>query len=466
MAWAIAVLIVALALVGIGAGFGRAMWNRRWTMADTPRSDAAHVFVGTNEVVGRAVPLAQPLVAPFSGVEAVWFRSLLEKEVKSDQSTSWRKVSEESSSTPFWIEDDTGRVLVWPEHAAVDARDRRRSNHSGVPERFDRYSLMRQLADDRDPSMTDRAMAMITRAVEGRHRSTEWIIKPGESIYVLGDATLRDDVVALEFRPGRSADGRRRRLFVSAGDEVRAARNALWQGLLLLLVLFVGAIGVPVALYGMTYWSDAGPQPGDPDVIDAVGGWMVVAAVAVVAFLPVSYVVRLYNRLVDVRQRVEAAWSLIDVQLRRRHDLLPDLARVVGAAATYESTTQVALALGRSNLPDREALAGRSRLDQTERELARTLVARGEAHPELQVDENARQLFDQIRATEDAVAFARTFYNDAVTVMRDRRQRFPGSLMAWAVPVADVELWEPDEPDARPSAAPPPVDLSSDGAPS
>jgi hypothetical protein len=85
-----------------------------------------------------------------------------------------------------------------------------------------------------------------------------------------------------------------------------------------------------------------------------------------------------------------------------------------------------------------------------------------EAHPELRTDANHRLLVDQITATEDGVAVARTFYNDAVTVMRDRRQRLPGLLLAWTVPVPDdLELWEPDEPDVRPSTASGPVDDGS-----
>ena len=458
MVWAILILGASLGAVAIGAGFGRAMWQRRWAIADTPTSDAAHVFVGTNEVTGRAVPVGSPVVGPFSGVEAVWYRSLLEKEVKNDKGSSWRKVSEETSHSPFWIEDDTGRVLVRPDGASVDARDRRRSTHSGVPERYDSFTLMRQLA-----ASEAGAMRWVAGVSGARHRSTEWLIKPGEEIFVLGDASLRDDVVALEFAAGRSGDGRRRTVFVSAGDEGRASRVAFWQGLALLLVLLVGAVCVPIGWYGLSHWSDGGPQPGDPNVIDEVGGWMLLAGLAVVALLPVSYVVRLHNRLVDVRHRAEAAWSLIDVQLRRRHDLIPELARIVGAAASHERAVQVEAASARSGLPDAATRAALTELDRADRGVARALIARAEAHPELRADENHRLLFEQVRATEDAIAFARTFYNDAVTVMRDRRQRLPGALLAWAVPVGDVDLWEPDEPESRPSAAPPPLDPGEEG---
>jgi hypothetical protein len=462
MVWAILILGTSIGAVAIGAGFGRAMWQRRWAIADTPTSDAAHVFVGTNEVTGRAVPVGTPVVAPFSGVEAVWYRSLLEKEVKNDKGSSWRKVSEETSHVPFWIEDGSGRVLVRPDGASVDARDRRRSTHTGMPQRYDGFTLMRQLAAS-EGGAGSLAAGWITSMSGARHRSTEWLIKPGDAIFVLGDASLRDDVVALEFVAGRSRDGRRRKVFVSAGDEARASRNAFWQGLALLVLLLVGAVCVPIGWHGLTNWSDGGPQPGDPNVIDEVGGWMLLAGLAVVALLPVSYVVRLHNRLVDVRHRAEAAWSLIDVQLRRRHDLIPELVRVVGAAVAHERSTQLAAASVRSGLPDAATLEARAELERADRVVTRELFARVEAHPALQADENHRRLFEAVRATEDAIAFARTFYNDAVTVMRDRRQRLPGVLLAWAVPVGEIGLWEPDEPEARPFDAPPPLDLSEAG---
>lgn len=454
-------LVAASFAVLIGGGFGRAMWRRRWTIADTPTSDAAHVFVGTNEVTGRARPINRPIVAPYSGVEAVWYRSLLEKEVKNNKGSSWHNVGEETSSAPFWIEDDTGRVLIRPDGASVYATDRRRTSHVGKPDRYDGFSLMRQLA----ASESGAATSFLPKLDVVRYRSTEWILKPGDAIYVLGDASIRDDVVALEFAPGRGPDGRRRRLLVAAGDERRAARVALWQSLFLLCVLVAGAVALPAAVHAVATAADGGPQPSDPSTLHAVRGWMIVAAIVVIALLPVTYVGRLYNRLVDVRQRVEVAWSLIEVQLRRRHDLIPALARLVAAAAEYEQTTQVALASTRSGLPDAATLSARTEVDEADRAAARTLVARVEAHPELLVDENHRRLASELVATEDAVAFARTFYNDAVTVMRDRRERLPGSLLAWAVPVSGVGLWQPDEPEAHPSDAPPPVESGLDVSP-
>lgn len=462
MAWAIVGLVASGLAVVVGGGFGVSMWRRRWTIADTPTSDAAHVFVGTNEVVGRAAAIGQPLVAPYSAVEAVWYRSLLEKEVRNDNGRgSWRTVSEETSTAPFWVEDHTGRVLVRPGGASVYARDRRQDTHPGLPERYDRMTLLRQLRAHESGELPP-----LTLTSAPRHRTTEWILRPGEDLYVLGDAAIRSDAVALEFVAGRGPQGRTRRLLVSAGDQQETATRTTWQGIGLFVVLLAGAVALPAAWHAVRTAGGAGPQPGDPGTLEAVGGWMVAAAMLVFAALPIVYLVRLHNRLVDTRNRVEAAWGLVDVQLRRRHDLIPALAAAVAGAVDHERATVEAVVAARRGaptarldgaMPDEAELAAHAEVDRRDRAAARELLAIVEAYPELRTDAHHRQLADQLVETEDAVAFARTFYNDAVTVMRDRREQLPGRLLAWAVPAPSLGLWQPEEPPARPVDAPAPV---------
>jgi LemA protein len=448
-------LAAAVAALGIGAGFGLHLWRRRWLLADLPTSDAAHVFVGMNEVAGRALPLAQPIVAPYSAVECVWYRSLLEREVEDQQGrSSWKEEADVTSAAPFWVADDSGRVLVRPEGASVYAAEQIRDIHPGRPGRHSSLSLLQTLAGS----------SMLSSGTS-RYRTTEWVIRPDEPIFVLGEATLRTDAVALEFAPVDAATGRRSaRLLVSSGDEGRVARRTGWQAVALLVLAMAGAAALPAAWHAVT--SDQPPVPGSASTVDAVGGRMLVGAMLVVAALVPLYAGRLYNRLVAARNRVEAAWSLIDVHLRRRHDLLPPLADVVGAALAHERDVQVAVASLRSGsplppaaleqLPDAATVASAEAVAAADRTATRSLLALAEAYPELRTDENARALMDAVVTAEDGVAFARTFFNDALTVMRDRRQQLPGALLAPLVPVPDMDLFQPDEPAARPASAPPP----------
>ncbi|QGG95270.1 LemA family protein [Actinomarinicola tropica] len=427
MGWAVAGLVASLVAVVVGGGFGYAMWRRLWDIADTPTSDAAHVFVGTNELRGRAAPLDRPIVAPYAGVECVWFRSLLEREERDAEGRRrWRTVHDESSAAPFWIEDDSGRVLIRPEGASVYATERRRASHAGRPSRTTGLDLLARLAAE------DHGLTIAATGSLDAHRSTEWLIRPGEAIYVLGEATLRDDAVALEFR---------RRPLIAAGDEDAALRRTALQAVALLVMLLAGVVGAVVAAHALGVLGDAPVTEGRGIAWDAAVPDALVGVAAVLVVLPVSYVVRLRNRLVDVHQRARAAWALVEVQLRRRHDLVPQVTSVVRAAMDAEQAALLAAA----RTPEEEGVA------------ADALLALAESHPELRTDAHAGALFDDLRRTEDGLAAARTFYNDAVTVLRDRRQQMPGRLLAWSVPGDELRLWGASEPPARPAQAPPPA---------
>ena len=438
----IALLLVAGVVVAIAGGFALAMWRRKWLIADLPTSDAAHVFVGMNEVVGRAIAVDQPIVAPYSASECVWYRSVLEKEVQSgNDQRSWKTVADDQSDAPFWVEDDTGRVLIRPKGASVDAPQRTRDIHSGKPQRYGRLSLLQSLSGSGSlPLSLDTS----------RYRTTEWYLLPGDQIYILGEATLRDEVVALEFSPCDPRSGvHKRSLLIARGDERRAANRTAVLATLLLFVTLVAAAALPAAYHAFRTAQDGGPTPGDPSTLGAAGEAMVFAAVVVIVVLAVLYVGRLFNRLVSVRNRAESAWSLIDVHLRRRRDLLPSLAEVVGAAAAHERSVHATIARLRTvdvlpepqELPDSRTIVSTETVDAADRAEVRVLLAVSEAYPELRTSEDFRRLAAEIALTESGISFARGFYNDAITVMRDRRQRFPGFLLAPLVKVPSLDLW-------------------------
>src|SRR3954463_16784301 len=96
-------------------------WRKKWEIDDTPTSTCRGVFVGRNEVVGTAVPLGAPLTTPFSQSHVVWFSWELEKYVSSGDDSEWRTVERRSTAAPFWIQDDTGRVLVRPRGADIES---------------------------------------------------------------------------------------------------------------------------------------------------------------------------------------------------------------------------------------------------------------------------------------------------------------------------------------------------------
>jgi LemA protein len=156
--------------------------------------------------------------------------------------------------------------------------------------------------------------------------------------------------------------------------------------------------------------------------------WLIVL-LAVVALLAIILVV-LYNRFVRLRNRVDNAWAQIEVQLKRRWDLIPNLVETVkGYAAhereTFQNVTEARAAAQQAQTPTESAQA-EGLLSQA---LGR-LFAVAEAYPELQADENFRQLQTEVAETENRIAVSRQVYNDTVLTFNNAIQTVPGVLIA------------------------------------
>jgi LemA protein len=169
----------------------------------------------------------------------------------------------------------------------------------------------------------------------------------------------------------------------------------------------------------------------------------VVFAVVVVAV--VLFFVATYNRLVTLRQRVKEAWSDIDIQLKRRHDLIPNLVETVKGYATHESTvfqnvTQAraaAVAAGASATPQQRAQAENALTGAL-----RSVFAVAENYPQLQAIQEFKDLSENLTATEDKISFARRFYNGNVRDYNTALQTFPTNLFASAFGFGPEEYFE------------------------
>jgi len=145
------------------------------------------------------------------------------------------------------------------------------------------------------------------------------------------------------------------------------------------------------------------------------------------------FVAVIYNRLINDRNRVNAAWSDIDVQLQRRHDLVPRLVEAVKGYAGYEKATLQAITTLRAEAVE---LAGRGALDELgrkEQQLdagVRRLIAVAESYPDLKASENFLGLQEELADTEDHLQFARRFYNGSVRQFNTRVESVPGNIVA------------------------------------
>ena len=168
---------------------------------------------------------------------------------------------------------------------------------------------------------------------------------------------------------------------------------------------------------------------------------VVIVAVVVVVLLAV-YLVVLYNRLVGLRNRIENAWAQIDVQLRRRYDLIPNLVETVKGYAAHEQETLERVVAARQRGIAADTVPTQAQAENQITGALRQLFALSEAYPQLRANENFLQLQDELAATESRIAYARQFYNDAVVRYNTRIETIPDVLLAKALGMEPREYFE------------------------
>ena len=151
--------------------------------------------------------------------------------------------------------------------------------------------------------------------------------------------------------------------------------------------------------------------------------------IGVIALLVIIGVV-LYNRLVQLRNRVEAGWSQIDVQLKRRYDLIPNLVETVKGYAAHERQTLEAVVAARQQAVSANGVEEQAQAENMLTGALRQLFAVAEAYPDLKANQNFLALQEELTGTEGRIAYARQFYNDQVLHYDNAREQFPSSIFA------------------------------------
>lgn len=387
---------------------GWKQWRRSVRMADTPTVPPSAVPFGRAECSGRAmVPEGAPSVGRRP---CVWYRFKVQEYVQdSDGTGEWSTRVEGSSSRRFLLVDERGSVLVDPAGATVEglvaeARDE---------DTLTVGTLLRAAEVVLDPQGFDLDLPIGSR--RGRWRALEETLPVGSVVTALGPV-LPDpaDPAIPVFRRDPVAAGANGELYLAHGaaHDVEA-RNR--QGALLVF-------GVPLP---------AGVALG---AVAAFRGYPVLVglALAIPLYLVATlrWLVDLYNRIVITANQVEACWSMVDVALARRATLVPQLVATVEASFAHERVVQEALAACRWDGRERAQVDGAVASRAATVEVCPVLAALAERYPALSSNENALDLQRQLADVEHRIAGARTVYNDAVTLLLDRMQQFPGSLFA------------------------------------
>lgn len=375
--------------------------RRRQLLADTPTSKCAGVFMGWNEVVGVAHASASTL-SHFTRTPCVAWTYSIEHEYRttttetttdsnghqsSRQVTSygWRTEEQGGESVVFEVVDDSGRVWIDPTHAKVHLR-----------------STVDDIVGDR------RHGFFIGDGPTGRIRNREQLIAVGDPIFATGVARLRDDQDA----PIIDSAGDGPFVITTEGEESVRSGYKISGPLLLTVAAGVGA--------GASYLMAKRSNPSAPAIATLPGLAMTLVIIGLAALTLV------FNGLIRVRNRCDRAFSLIDVMLQRRHDLIPRLQACVAAAANHEAATLIDVTELRTGaIPASEASSEAARQGV----MITALFARAEDYPGLNTDANFLRFQRSLRDTEDRIAAAREFYNESATALRTRTDSFPGLLV-------------------------------------
>lgn len=375
-------------------------------LADLPTSKAHGVFVGLVELKGSA-EAAQPLRS-FLGetvcvyysyeVQEHWSRTVTETYTDKDGKTQtrtrhesgWKTVAEGGRMQDFYVQDDTGVVLVRPAGAKIETQ-------AG----FD------QTVSQWDPLYYGKGPALGVSDSDHRRRFVENVVPLHAPLYVVGQARERADMVAAEIASDANAP-----VFLISTRTEEKVQTGQSLGSWGCWVLGLAAAGFA----GMTM---AREEADNLRAILLTGG-------AYFFLWALGWIWMVFNSLTGLRHRVRQGWSLVDVQLKRRHDLIPNLVTIVSELSQHEQTTQQAVAALRTQLsatrpgaagPDFEGLAG-------------TIRVVAEKYPALVAQEQFAQLHRALVETEQRIALARTYYNDIATHFATRLERIPECWVA------------------------------------
>jgi hypothetical protein len=406
---------LSLFALGASAGFLLLALNagrKRRLLDDTPVSKALGVFVGEVELEGVCVRrdpfvsyLAErPCVLYRWSVSEHWRRTRTETYTDDKGNTRTRTVVDTGSDIVdsggetggFYLQDDTGYVWVDPEGADLETVT----------------MFVREVERD-DPLYYGKGPSGAVYGSTGERSFTEYGLPVGTQLFVRGRASERPDIVAAQIRHEDKAEmfiiTPRKEKDVSAG---KATAYVLWN-----LLGFLSAAGfgsVLVAANGR-----------NPSVLGPfIGGVLYLLALAC------GWVWMVFNSVTGLRNRVRQAQSLIDVQLKRRADLIPPLLACVQGFRAHEASVQTLVAALRAQAAGRPSA------------VAPMLTAVVESYPDIRAQESFDELRKNLVETEDRIALARAYYNNIATFYNTRLERVPDRYVAAIVAMTPEPLFQ------------------------
>ncbi len=172
--------------------------------------------------------------------------------------------------------------------------------------------------------------------------------------------------------------------------------------------------------------------------------------VIIIAVVLVGYIVMIYNGLVTLRQRTEEAWSDIDVQLKRRYDLIPNLIETVKGYAKHESQVFENVTKARSAAMGAQGVEGQAEAENMLSGTLKSLFAVAESYPELKANENFIELQRELTDTENKIQASRRFYNSTIMALNTKIEVFPSNIIAGNFGFSKKDYFEIEESEREP----------------
>ncbi len=397
-----------LALASLAGAFRNG--RRRRLIDNLPTSKTSGVFIGFVELKGTAEsaePLTsylaeQPCVHYAWTVEEHWSRTVTTTETDSKGNTrtvtrhesGWTQVANGGETIPFYLQDDGGVILIQPDGAKIEPA-----------------KIFDETCNAGDPLYYGKGPATAVMNSDHRRRFVEMSIPVKADLYIVGQSRERQDIVAPEI----AADEHAPMFLISTRSEEQVSSGMKW-----------GARGWTIfgllAAVGFTVWRDQALN------LDPKNRIAIYAATSAGYFFIglLAWIWMVFNSLVDLRQRVRAAWSLVDIQLKRRFDLIPNLVNCVKGYRDHEAQLQTELASLRNQLmatppgvagPDHGAVSN-------------VIVGIAERYPELKANESFLALQKTLSDTEQRIALARSYFNEIATHYNTRLEIVPERYVA------------------------------------
>ncbi|MEL0065084.1 MAG: LemA family protein [Gammaproteobacteria bacterium] len=342
-----------------------------------PTSKTAGLVYGMAEIKGKLIAedADKTLRGPVSGEPCTWYRYVVKEKQRSGKRSNWVTIEDVTKKQPFYCEDDEGRTRVFPGKAECISQHR-------------------------------------ATKVRGRRKYIETRLSPGDELYILGkakpDKTQGDSLVFIHEKGNPY-------IIANIPEEDVMFRKAM-SGIGLLTValsaLFLGAILI-------------GGGSGQLSSLD-----FLLASLLAPVFMFFVVFMLMYNDLIFLRQRCDRNWANIQVSLKKRADLVPQVEQLVKELLSHEQDLQVSLAKLREQRGVAETVADVDSYLALEHQAIDSITARIEAYPDLKGIDMVGALNRRLIKLENEISLIRAGFNDAVTQYETRRATFPDNLLA------------------------------------